>query len=53
MGVVALFLMHFVINATNQNEQSIEKYLRTSQDEFTVEDESFFLEKLDYEVMAE
>jgi hypothetical protein len=31
----------------------VERFLKNSQDEFTKEDESFFLEKLDYEVMAE
>ncbi len=31
----------------------VEKFLKNSQDEFTAEDESFFLKKLDYEVMSE
>lgn len=37
----------FVVTA-----DKVEKFLKNSQEEFTAEDESFFLEELDYEVMA-
>jgi len=34
-------------------QDKVERYLKNSQEEFTAEDESFFLEKLDYEVVSE
>ncbi len=34
-------------------QNKVERYLKNSQEEFTEEDDSFFLKKLDYEVMAE
>ena len=34
-------------------KDDVKRYVKNSQDEFTIEDESFFLEKLDYEVMSE
>ncbi|MEA2036036.1 MAG: hypothetical protein U9O94_00900 [Nanoarchaeota archaeon] len=33
-------------------QDKVERYLKNSQDEFTKEDDSFFLEKLDYEVIS-
>lgn len=33
-------------------QDKVKHYLKNSQEEFTVEDKSFFLEKLDYEVMS-